>query len=256
MRLLKIDIIKKHIEAYDYTAALSVAKEIREEIPEDAYRLIEIAVARVKLNRNKINRLTQNKTYDIFPIKEGNKQKMFEYALVLQIKLHKEEYADFIRGITPIVVDLLEAILDKQCGIRISDYCTEKDGMKKWDSRKLENSEILTLLNEEYNGESRFGPVYSNALAKLIERKCTDATVIKKVGEITKAESMVRNVAAHEIVSVTDEWFQKKAGKSAQDIFADLRYLIGKAGINATAEQWRSYEHMNHMIKERLEENM
>jgi hypothetical protein len=65
----------------------------------------------------------------------------------------------------------------------------------------------------------------------------------------------VRNVAAHEIVSVTDEWFRKRAGKSAQEIFADIRYLIVKAGINIKREQWNSYDQMNDQIEHLLDGN-
>jgi hypothetical protein len=257
MSLLKRDIIRKHVDAYDYTAAISVADEIRDDISDEAYTMLEVASERVKLNRNKINKLMRGVSYDLFPIKDGDKQKLFEYALVLQIKLQKEEYADFVRGITPIVVDLLEMILEKQCDIRVADYCNinNKTKMLSWNKYKLEKTGLMKLLNEQYKNRGGFkvGPVYSNSLAALIHCKCDDTAFLQKVDEISQTESAVRNIAAHEIVSVTDEWFKEKAGKSADEIFANIRFLMVRAGVNVTEKQWKSYDEMNGEIKRLLE---
>ena len=46
MRLLKIDMIKKHLLAYDYHAALAVGKEIKEDLSPVAYQWLETAAAR------------------------------------------------------------------------------------------------------------------------------------------------------------------------------------------------------------------
>ena len=45
MRLLKIDIIKKHLLSYDYSAALEVGKDIREDLSSRAFRWLEAAEA-------------------------------------------------------------------------------------------------------------------------------------------------------------------------------------------------------------------
>lgn len=55
-------------------------------------------------------------------------------------------------------------------------------------------------------------------------------------------------MAAHEIVSVTDEWIQDRTGKSIKDIFELIQYLIGKSGIHAKKEDWRSYDRINEKI--------
>jgi CRISPR type III-A/MTUBE-associated protein Csm6 len=248
IKLLKLDIIKKHLNAYDYTAALSVAEEIKQDISEDVYTLLKVAVERVKLNINEINRLTKGLSYPIFPIKDGDKQKIFEYALVLQMKLQKEEYADFTRGITPIVVDLLEMILNKQYHIKVADYCYQKEGLR-WDKKKLEDGGLLEIFNEAYKDGFKAGqPVYSHNLAVLIHKKSNDVELNEKVTEISEAERNVRNMAAHEIVSVTKEWFEAKAKVSADTIFADIKDLMVKAGINAKKEDWNSYDEMNNLI--------
>lgn len=218
IKMLKIEAIKKHISAYDYAAALSVANEIKQDISENALCLIQIADARAKLNLRKISTLMKNIQYDIYPIKEGDKQKIFEYVLGLQIKFKRQEFADFIRGITPLVMDLLENILKKECKISISDGCSiNKDGIRKWDREKLEKLGLMQLLNNEYNGDFRLGPVYSGHIAKIIQNKCSDSVLVAKVNEIAFIEGKVRNPAAHEIISVTDEWIRQETGKMRLD---------------------------------------
>ena len=71
--------------------------------------------------------------------------------------------------------------------------------------------------------------------------------------EIVSIEGKVRNMAAHEIVSVTDDWFKKNTGKTVSEIMGILKFLIKKAGINVTEEDWASYDRMNQKIVELLE---
>ena len=252
MRMMQIEIIKKHIMAYDYSAALAVTDKIKSDISEDAYVLLKIMNERVRLNRQEISKLTAGKGYDIYPVREGNKQKIFEYALVLQMKVMKKEYADFIRGVTPLVVDLLENILKNECKIILENCCDTngKDNVKKWNERKLKNMGLAFYLENEYKdkGGFRYGPVYASQIAKIIGYKCQDMDLVSKVNEMTEVESKVRNVAAHEIVSVTDEWFRIRTGKNAEEILNLLKYLIQKAGIHAKKEDWQSYDRMNEKI--------
>lgn len=244
--MLKVEAIKKHIGAYDYAAALAVAGEIRHDISEDAYRMLEIADARAKLNLRKISAYA--KQYDIYPVKDEKKQKIFEYALVLQMKIDKQEYCDFIRGITPIVVDLLETILKKECKISLADCCTvNKDGINIWDNKKLTDLDLMKVLDAAYGG-FKGGTVYSTHIAKLIEYKSNDYVLKQNVKDIVKVEKTVRNPAAHDIVSVTDEWIKRETGKTTREIMAIIKYLVIKSGINVKESDWKSYDDMNEKI--------
>lgn len=251
MKLLKIDMIRKHMGVYDYHAALTVAKEIKEDLPEEAFELLQIADARVKLNRGFISKINRDKRYTIYPVSGTKGQKLFEYALVLQMKVLKEEYADFIRGVTPIVVDLLEEILKVNCKIQVKDLCTiSSKKVMSWDRNKLENAGLMDILDRGYAryGGFKIGPVYSGAMATLIRNISDNRTLIERVDDITRIEQQVRNVAAHEIVAVTDEWFIEKTGKSAKNILSIIKYLIGMAGIKIEKEDWNSYDQMNDLI--------
>ena len=60
MRLLKIDMIKKHLLSYDYHAALAVGKEIKDELNPVAWKWLQSADARAVLDWERMNRFTRN----------------------------------------------------------------------------------------------------------------------------------------------------------------------------------------------------
>ena len=123
MMLLKKDIIKKHLYSYDYRAALTVGRDIRQDLTEKAYKWLEAADARAVLDWNRLNRFLPEANGVVTPVKtENRKRVLFEYALILDLKLKRGEYADFVRAITPLGVDLLELIIEQYCGIDIEQY--------------------------------------------------------------------------------------------------------------------------------------
>ena len=101
MRLLKIDMIKKHLLSYDYHAALAVGKEIKDELNPVAWKWLQSADARAVLDWERMNRVLPENNGIISAVRQENKKKiLFEYLLALDLKVKRGEYADFIRGIT------------------------------------------------------------------------------------------------------------------------------------------------------------
>ena len=247
--LLKVDSIKKFVDKLDYTAALMVADEIRGYLSEDAYTLLRIAKARTMLDRQSIQKLNVKK-FSIYPVKETYNQRLFEYALILKTKVDKEEYADFVRGITPLVLRILEALLEKKTKYRINDLTQDAErnkGALKWDMNKIEAAGIKSLLDSGY-GEFKGVIVYSTHIAKILEAKCDEEELVRRIKEITDVEQKIRNVAAHEIQAVTEEWIISKAGKSAKEIMNNIKYLMKQAKIYNSENDWNSYDEMNKQI--------
>lgn len=246
--LLKQDMIKKHLLAYDYHAAYEVGKEIGSDIGEDKLALLELADARMKLNLRRVNKIKIKYGYDFLPVKESNKEKMFEYALGLKVKVLREEYADFVRGITPLVVDMFEIIVKKYCGITIKDYCYyDKKNIMKWDQKKLQGTVALKALEDEY-GEFKYGPVYSVHLTIIIDTLSSEYSIKEKTSMLRKIEENVRNIAAHDIVSVTEKWVKKQTNKTPEEIMSLIQNLCMMIGIGTKKEQWDSYDAMNQEI--------
>ncbi|MBR1477500.1 MAG: hypothetical protein IJ608_06010 [Lachnospiraceae bacterium] len=96
------EIIKRLIREYDYSAALDIAEEVyASEQPK--YELIKLALSRLQLDISTAKSLALKNNIDILPV-EGTERIYFEYALSLDIMRKKREYANFVRGITPLLV--------------------------------------------------------------------------------------------------------------------------------------------------------
>ena len=62
----------------------------------------------------------------------------------------------------------------------------------------------------------------------------------------------VRNIAAHNLVAITDDWIRSKCGCTAKQIIKKLKSLSAISGIKVTQEDWDSYLSMNTVIKDKL----
>lgn len=253
---IKKRIVCKHVDVYDYNAALSVANDIRQQICPEAIKLLEAAKCRLLLDIPGVQRALKDCHYDVFPIKQSDEIAVFEYLLWLQVKAERQEYADFIRGITPVVLDLFESILLAYCGIRIKDYCLAKERkgtVKYWLTREMlskneTGAKMLAILDGEFSCYK--DSVYTSAqLAPVLDEFLSDRGLAEKVRELRDIEEMSRNLAAHEIVSVTDSWLLKRCGKTADGIMSLIRSVAEKSGMKIKPSYWNSYREMNERIK-------
>lgn len=253
VQLLKIDMIKKHLLSYDYRAALQVGKEIQRELDKETFAWLEAADARAVLDWERMNRFLPKNNGILWPVKEENQNRvLFEYALSLDLKVKRGEYADFIRAITPIGVDLLERVINQYCGVKIEEYYSSRDS-QKWSMGKLVGSELLNILNHQYIDGFRGGPVYSHQLNAIVQAKCDDELLAMRVQELVNIEQKVRNMAAHSIVSVTPEWVKERTDKTVEEILWLIRYISERVKINVQKENWQSYDILNKKIIELLE---
>lgn len=263
--ITQMNIIKRHMRAYDYKAALDVADSIRA-YPgvSDWLPLIEIADARRQLDESTVDRLSRKTGFDCIPVKDGTGKKYFEYALDLQAKLESHQYADFIRGITPLIADLYELALKRSCGIDVEDYTyyDKKDKKRKWEKGKLAGTDVLHCIEEAYkdrNGGFKCGVINSDNLLYLIYEFSSDLDLKRTAEDLRDVEVRIRNLAAHEIVSITEDSIRKKTavrenkGFTAGQIMQMIRKMVGYAGIKASKDDWRSYDHMNEMIIDRMD---
>ena len=80
-----------------------------------------------------------------------------------------------------------------------------------------------------------------------------DEKLNKLVNEIGKAEEKIRNLAAHEIVSVNDKMIQQYTELNAQGIMNRIKQLFHYTGIPVRDEYWKSYDVMNDMILKKID---
>ena len=70
--------------------------------------------------------------------------------------------------------------------------------------------------------------------------------------EFRDIEEKVRNIAAHNLVAITDDWIKLNSGHTTKQIIKKLKALVAISGIEVTQEGWDSYLSMNKVIKEKL----
>ena len=249
----KEEIIKMHVRACDYRAALRVVETMPSTVTEKYADLIRMAAARLGFDIRAVQEYEKKTGYRCLPVRSGDACKRFEYALILQIKLRKGEYADFVRALTPLIVDLFERVLKEKCGIVVDDYCTPANRQRKqprrWSDRKLSGTDILRVLDRLYSPRSfNYGNVYSDHLRALIADKSGDQRMITIVERLRDVEANARNIAAHEMESFDEERICSLTGYSTGTIMQDIRSLFRYTGYNIPADAWNSYEDMNDLI--------
>ncbi len=247
------EIIKKHIAVYDYQAAAAVAETMQPEDTQSYLKYLKMAEARILLDFPTVDKWQKKIAEDCLPVKSGNSRKYFEYALNLSIKLKRKEYADFIRGITPIIVDLFEMVLKKQCNIDVNAYTKSASEVRTWDKTKLEGTNLQITLNENYNGNFRYGPIYSDHLRVLIQAYSQDMRLHSLVNDLRQVEEKIRNMAAHQIVSITDEKIEEKTGFTGKQIMDKIISMFSYTGMNIDKKSWSSYDELNQWILRAME---
>lgn len=254
MRLLKINILKKHLQAYDYPAAYDVARGIEHDLSSEVLLMLEQANARIQLDTRRVNEIARQIGYQPMPVKRQGDCELMEFVLLLQVKVLRKEYADFIRAITPAVFELFVRVLKQQCHIDIMEYCIEKSNNIVWNKQKLQDTELQEVLNETYkkNGGFRGTAVYSSYLKPLIVHFSNSDRVNKLVESLRYAEENARNKAAHTIVSITNERIKNWTGCTAEELMEQLQKLTMMTGLDIPDGGWDSYKRMNQEIINRL----
>ena len=251
LRQKKIEIIKRHINAYDYEAALSIALTM-EEADSDYIKMLEMAKYRLRLDFKNSDCIDRQFKESFFPVKSGDERKYYEYMLSLIIKKKKHQYADFLRALTPLILDLFSLILTNECKIKLDDltYIDKKNGGVKWDKTKLSNlrPDIDSILMNEYQ-YFNYNYVLSDHLKSIITALVPDnVKLIELIEKIRSVEVSIRNLAAHQIISVDDSVICKKTGFNSSEIINMLIDAFKFTKINIKKEYWNSYDDMNDRI--------
>ena len=239
--------IRKLLDEYDYAAAYEIAGMLPEEMTKNYIGLLQMAVRRVLLDFSGVDKvLLKDKRY-VLPIRDSGVRKYFEYALSLQIKLDRREYADFIRAVTPLFWDLYEKILAKHASVELKNYCTQRENKSwVWSEEKVYGTQVGIVLNG--TGRFHYGDVTSYHMNALIQESKASVEVKTLVGELRSVESNLRNIAAHQIISITEDVIRKQTGFTGGQIMDRIKKAFSYAGISVRAEYWNSYNDMNDVI--------
>ena len=76
---------------------------------------------------------------------------------------------------------------------------------------------------------------------------------IDLIYNLREVEGTVRNIAAHEMVSVTDDVIKNKTGFSSNAIMRMIEKVFSYTDLDIRDEYWDSYDLMNQLIIERID---
>ena len=189
---------------------------------------------------------------------------IFEYVLGQKIKIQNKEYGDFARSISPVLTDLFEGLLRNQCSVSIDPYIdTNSCGVRVWDIDKLngdaQGQQWLSIMSAKFNGKfNNRTPVAASNLVELLLHYLKEEKLKICVKELRSIEGAMRNLAAHEIVSITDE----NLGKYITDIpnitisyiYKEIQHMAQMV-LKIRGDLWNSYDAMNEVICKRIREN-
>lgn len=245
--VIKKEVIARHIAAYDYRAALSVAETITDFMSKKAIDLIKAGCYRLSLEVNKAQMYARSAGFQLTPKGLNEESRIaYEYILNMQIKLYKGELADFIRSISPILTFLFEMYIEHKCKIEIKQYYEpsiryDRDIL----SRRLLSGELRRVLDRAF-GEYKDKSPSAAILLPIIKHK-GESTQIEVASILRDIEDKARNIVAHEVISINDDWIKEKTRYSADDILKYLKSFL-KYICPIPVDAWDSYDLLNERI--------
>lgn len=130
----------------------------------------------------------------------------------------------------------------------------------KWEREKLQSDEsgrkIMDAFNDAYATKGGFrndGVVYSEHLKVIAEALIRDKDILYLMQDLREVEKKVRNLAAHAMVSISDDEVRERSGFTSIEIMSKIRKMCRYAGLNVKNDQWNDYDRMNNVIIEKIE---
>lgn len=197
------------VESYDYEAALQAVAE-SEGFPPQARNNISAALDRLNLTKG-------NKNDDL----------LAGYLWMLEVKCKRGLWADFVRAMTPAVMETMERALDPV--LPRGKYLLEQGPgyTNILALSRIEQDEKLRELFSWYLG--RAGKQYLNnkTLMALVETYCSDEAMVQKLRTIRTFEEGSRNLFAHELRRVEKDEIEREGKATFEDV-TQLLFEVNK----------------------------
>lgn len=230
----------------------------------DAQLIVQLIRAILLCDESTVVRLAQETPYQF--LNEGTRlERRAYYALQgLQVKLEQAYYADYLRMLTPVLVDVFRIAIETSILPELQAYiipiAKEKENHislyrgVQWSKEKIESSENLVHKTFQHYYADRFNYqqyVSSSHLLKIIELNSKDTSLIEAATQLRQAEKYLRNLAAHELIPVDKQYFQERMGYSPQQLHNKLENFYDKIGLKHV-NQRQSIPYLKTMLVKQL----
>ena len=183
------------IDKYDYSGALVFAKDMTG-LSEDFRHLLKAADLRSKFELDTARSEAETSGHEMTFYSEPA-----EYLLILWLKNERNEIADLLRAITPLMDVLYRRALKECCGFDVENYITERDSGDVWNMTKLRKSSDIAAAYDLLNAENS-PKVGSFIFSKLVDKLSDDAELKAVFKALRKVEREARNRIAHQFISI------------------------------------------------------
>ena len=256
-------LIKEMLQNYDYHAALKIARSIDDkEVTSDYIDLLEFAWKRSIMDLKGAGQINSRLNLKLLPMQGNPMMSQFEYALCCDLKQRRGEYADFLRALTPLFVEIFINVISRQLNFPMHEIIDVSINGPSWNQPRLdeladiEGNETAINIREtlelKYPNNFNFnGFVSSDHLCTIIRKLINNKRIVDLADTLrNNVELKLRNKAAHKMVSITGQDVKDITGLSVNKIMGHIKDLFkfSDLDISADHEAWNSYDNLNNLI--------
>lgn len=228
---------------------------------------IDLAWAILTIDLDQVEQLATQLHYSFLNKPKRIQRKVYFYSHYLELQYRRQEYADYFRALTPVMVDILRLIIEQDFMPDLNHYLipvikNTAEGKPlyrglQWFERKVEgdNNFIHQTFKKHYGDHFNYDYyVSSSHLIKLIEDHSSNELIKEKVNQMRLIEKYLRNIIAHEVVCVDPAWVKQRMNLEISQVHALYQELIALAGL-ANQQIWQVFDQINQEIIQGLQEN-
>ena len=231
---------EKLIRRYDYAGAVGVVAQYPRAFTETVSRTVTHMKGRAAFNYLDADRIIKNEdkeAFSFFPVQTTDYRKIYEFYLATHIRYLQNDWHDYLLRLSPLLTNLMELYMQKRYNFSVHSIARQ-DG----DAWKLNTSIMMQKMPELpafLNGKSETGRFWDtyislNNLLWILEflmmksqAQNEEQKIYSLFQDLRAIESRLRNLVAHQMVVVSDDWAKSNSGKSFIDIQSKLVELVG-----------------------------
>ena len=257
---------EKFLTRYDYFGAAGVVDQYPRAFPEPVRRITAHMKGRSVfdyMNADKVLKKEDTEAFSFFPVRNMDYRKIYEFYLCTYIRFLQQDWHDYLLRLSPLLTSLLEFYLQKSYSFDVASI-SSREG-EAWKIRSYIMSQKMPELLDFLNAKSESGRFRDSfvALSNLILileyfiniRKANEAE--QKIFDLFKGlreiEEELRNLAAHQMIVVSDDWAKRITRKSFVEIQNMLFNLIKRVCGSNFEDGWESLpEQFNQFVLGRI----
>ena len=249
-----MQILKTLIKKYEYRAAADVAAAFPNELPAEFCTLLEAAALRSEGKFAVAQQTLRNAGLDS---KTAFGTHTMEYFLLLNLYVQTGRYTEFLRGVSPYIVEIMISAVKKVFNLDVTQYMIYDS--RKWDESKLVIAQMAGKFSESYTYHTKPKPskaggfVTSVHLSNLMENlsvpKNDRQLILDNVKLRLVAEAKPYSLAKHTLRGITADDISRVCGAKPEEIAAQLlNYTRSYTDINLSDEYLQAYPRLSNTL--------